>query len=117
MIFNITNTKATAFTTLKRKDKKAKCFVITLQCLHCFRSYEVQLKTVKKMKCCKECGCKITIAAHLKKEMISEQISLIDQELHMWKNLPWFNQRRIRQLHCLSSALKNLYITGTPSIK
>ena len=117
MSFNITNTRATAITTLKRKDKKAGCFKITIQCLHCFRSYEVKFKSLKTMNCCKECGSKLTIGAHIKRDNIPEQIAFIDKELHMWRNIPWLHQKRIRKLHSWSSALKNLHITGTPQIK
>ena len=112
MSFNITDTKKTAFTTLKRKDKKTGSFNIIIQCLHCFKSYEVSLKALKSIKTCLQCGCSLTIGAHIKRDNIPEQIDFIDKELHMWRNIPWFHQKRIRILHSWSSALKNLHKTG-----
>ena len=117
MIFDITNTEATAFTTLKRKDKKSKSFMVTIQCLHCFRSYEVAVKTLKTMNSCNECGCKLTIGAHIKREDLQKQIALIDKEFQLWIKGSWLSQKRIRKLHAWSSALKNLHIAGTPQIK
>lgn len=116
MSFIITETNATAFTTLKRKDRESGSFVVTIQCLCCFRSYEVPVKSLKKMTCCSQCESKLTIGAHIKREDLPEQIAHIDKELHMWRNIPWFHQERIRNLHSWSRAIKHLNITGTPRI-
>lgn len=119
MTFKITETEATAITTLKRKDKEAKCFKIMVLCFHCASSYEIKLKELKTHKSCCVCSKNIDIGAHIKKADLQKQIELIQTEMKGWVSSSYIritNPMRMRKLHNLGLQLIYLNASGKPKI-
>lgn len=96
---NIFDQQYTGITLLKRKDKEQKCFFSTVLCFHCLMTHEQKTKDLKTIKRCSKCYAAISLGPHLKQKDIEEQISIIQNELRVWKDCRVLNQTWIRKLN------------------